>query len=281
LIDLHVHSDASDGLYGPVELVRRAAAAGVSVLSVTDHDTMAATAAVASHGAAQGIETLPGIEITAVLEGRDIHVLGYFLDPASPSLDQFLGGQRADRVRRLRAMAERLSGLGCPIDIDEIAAKAASTPGRTIGRPQLARALVAAGHAASVNEAFNQYLATGRPAFVPRSGASPEEVITLIRAAGGLSSLAHPGLLARDDLIPDLARAGLTAIEVYHPEHPPETQGRYLALAHGLGLGVTGGSDYHGDGTHRVPNLGVVGLPVEAYENFRARRGPHHRPTRA
>lgn len=271
MIDLHLHSTASDGRAAPAELAARAAAAGLAVISVTDHDTVAAVDEVAAAG--RGLRVVPGIEITAVADGRDVHVLGYFIDHHSAALAAFLDDQRRLRVERARAIAERLVALGVPVDLDALLAPATRHPAWSVGRPLIARALVQAGHAASVQEAFERWLGAGRPAFVPRVGRSPAAVVEAIHAAGGVASFAHPALTARDDLIEPLAADGLDAIEVYHAEHGEEETARYLALATRLGLAVSGGSDYHGDidaaGSRR--SLGRVRLPPEHFAALEAR----------
>ena len=156
-------------------------------------------------------ELVPGIEISAVAEGRDVHVLGYFIDTASPPLRAFLERQREDRVRRVAEMGERLAALGCPIDVAPIVADAGR--GRSVGRPQIAAALLDAGHVRTRDEAFDRFLEFGGAAYVSRCGTSPEDVVAIIHAAGGIASLAHPGVNARDHLIAPLAAAGLDAIE--------------------------------------------------------------------
>lgn len=281
MIDLHLHTTASDGTCTPEELVWRAHAAGVTVMSVTDHDTTAGVKGASQAASACGLECVPGIEITAVWNGRDVHVLGYFVDPASPTLQAFLDAQRQDRIRRLRRMGARLAALGAPVDVEAVLLDVAGRPHRAVGRPRLAAALVAAGHVASPQEAFERYLGDGCPAFVPREGASPEEVIALIGRAGGIASLAHPGLLGHDELIPGLVRAGLAAIEAYYARHPPETVRWYCHLAARHGLAVSGGSDFHGDGS-RDGALGTCGLPPEAFADLCSRRvsGPGSRAPR-
>ena len=220
---------------------------------------------VATEAAAElGLEFLPGVEITAVLERRDVHILGYFLDAGPPGLGPFLDAQREDRRVRARKMAVLLADLGAPIDIDTLLAQAESE-GQAVARPLIARLLVKAGHVGSEREAFERWLADDRPAYVPRQGSSPADVVRLISRAGGVSALAHPGLLGRDDLIPSLAKAGLTAIEVHHSEHSPSRRQHYAKLVEQHGLVTCGGSDYHGDGHHRAKFLGTVGPPREEF----------------
>jgi predicted metal-dependent phosphoesterase TrpH len=265
LIDLHLHTTASDGRCEPTELVRRAWGAGIHILSVVDHDTVAALSETASIAAAYGIESVPGIEITAVWGDRDVHVLGYFFDPGSAVLTAFLMDQRADRVCRVRDMAAKLEELGKPIDVERLTRPSAAKPGRSIGRPLVAWALVRAGHVSDVRQAFDELIGEGRPAYVARRGTTPADVLDIIRQAGGVASLAHPGLLGHDELIPELAQRGLTAIEAYHSDHDPAGTAHYLAVAMQYGLAVSGGSDYHGDAGHRRDGLGVIELPEEHY----------------
>jgi predicted metal-dependent phosphoesterase TrpH len=211
---------------------------------------------------------VPGIEISAVADGRDVHVLGYFIDTASSVLLTFLDRQRDDRLRRVRLMGERLAALGAPIDIAPILADAAC--GRSVGRPQIATALAAAGHVRTRDEAFHRFLEFGGPAFIPREGASPEQVVAIIHAAGGVASLAHPGVARRDHIIPALAAAGLDALEVRHSDHDPATEARYREEARARGLLVSGGSDFHGATGHRIARLGIVTLPQADFDLLRA-----------
>ncbi len=268
VIDLHLHTTASDGLTDPAALVDLAWRAGIRTMSVTDHDTVAALAEVERATAATGMAFVPGIEITAVHEGRDIHVLGYFIDRDDAELSAFLEMQRADRVRRLVAIADRLAELGKPVDRTQLTQK--GPRGRALGRPLIARALVKAGHVADVRQAFDQLIGQGKPAFVARSGACPADVIAIIKRARGLASLAHPGLLKRDDLIPGMIDAGLTAIEAFHSEHDSATTEHYLVLAERHGVLVTGGSDYHGERERRRAAFGMIGLPLDSFEKLKA-----------
>lgn len=271
MIDLHTHTTASDGRCPPAELVARAASAGVDILSVTDHDTTAATASAAAACAQARIEFIPGIEITAVVDEMDVHILGYFIDPDSAGLAAFLAEQRMRRVDRVRQMVARLAALGVELDADAILRPGMEDKSKAAGRPWIARALVSAGAVADTREAFEKYLKRGQPAFVPRVGPMPSEVFNEIHAAGGIASLAHPGLLGRDDLIGSFAAAGLDAIEAHHSKHSPEDTARYLALAASFGLAVSGGSDYHGDPSHDVVGVGDVSLPPEALQALKGR----------
>jgi len=266
-IDLHLHTTASDGRCTPRELVERAARAGVSVMSVTDHDTIAAVSEVRAAAGVYGVRTVSGIEITAVDDRRDIHVLGYFLDPDDEALGLFLLAQRAARIARVEAIGARLAALGVPIAVEALVKETSALSGRSIGRPQVARAMVAAGHVTNVQDAFDRWLAHGRPGFVPREGASSETVIGVIHSAGGIASLAHPGKLGLEPRLKALAHAGLDAVEVFHPDHDASLVERYRGLARELDLLMTGGSDFHGDPAHgREP--GGVSLPAAEFQRL-------------
>jgi predicted metal-dependent phosphoesterase TrpH len=270
VIDLHTHTTASDGRSTPRELVDCARIAGVHVLSVTDHDTVAGCAAVADGCAAAGIEFVPGIEITAVVDGADVHVLGYFMDPASVPLQSFLSEQRQRRIGRVREMIARLAANGIALDADAVLRPGLEDSSRSAGRPWIARALVAGGHVKDVSEAFDRWLSLGRPAFVPRIGAAPEEVFRRIHEAGGVASLAHPILVKHDEWIPAYAAAGLDALEAYHSEQDERATSHYLALASELHLAVSGGSDYHGDAGHGGGGPGSVSLPRDRFEQLKS-----------
>lgn len=269
MIDLHLHTTASDGLCEPAALVDLAWRAGIRTMSVTDHDTVAALSDVESAATASGIAFVPGIEITAVHEGRDVHVLGYFIDRDDQALAAFLEEQRADRIRRLAAIADKLADMGKPVNRTELLAP--HRPGRSLGRPLVAKALVRAGYVADTRQAFDQLIGQGKPAFVPRRGACPADVIGIIHRAGGVASLAHPGLLKRDDLIPGMIDAGLAAVEAFHSEHSVVTTEHYLEFAERHGILVSGGSDYHGEKERRRAAFGTVGLPPARFEKLKAR----------
>jgi len=271
MIDLHTHTTASDGRCTPAELVARASAAGVTVLSVTDHDTVEACDAAGNACALAGITFVPGIEITAVRDEVDVHVLGYFVDVRSSGLSVFLAEQRQRRIDRVGRILVQLEGLGIRLDSNAILRPAIDQPGTSIGRPAVARALVAAGYVKTTSEAFSAWLSRGRPGFVSREGAAPDNVIEQIHEAGGVASMAHPGLLRRDMWIAGFASSGLDAIEAYHTNHDEQLTGHYRSVAHRLGLCVSGGSDYHADESHGSAHPGSVSLPADAFDQLRAR----------
>jgi predicted metal-dependent phosphoesterase TrpH len=266
LIDLHLHTTASDGMLTPSELVLQARAAGLTTISITDHDTTSGSDEAVAVARAAGLRLIPGIEISAVADGRDLHVLAYFIDSRSTPLLAFLERQRADRARRVAEMGDRLAVLGFPVDVAPILDDALR--GQSVGRPQIAAALMSAGHVQAPDEAFTRFLDYGGAAYVPRFGASPADIVAIVHDAGGIASLAHPGLNARDHLIAPLAAAGLDALEAHHSDHDAATQARYRALARELGLLVTGGSDFHGPTGHRISRLGEVTLSSEDFERL-------------
>ena len=249
--------------------------AGLAVISVTDHDTVAAVDEAAAACAAEGLRLVPGIEITAAREGAEVHVLGYFMDHRSPRLLAFLASQRADRVRRITAMLGRLRDLGLAVDEAEVLGD--QPGGRAIGRPLIARAMVRAGYVQTAREAFDLYLGEGRPAFVARQAPDPVAVFDIIHEARGIASLAHPALLAHDEWIAGLAAAGLDALEAHYMEHTADLVLHYRELAAAHGLAVSGGSDYHGDVRYGPQRPGDAVLPPDAFaqlEGVAARRRP-------
>lgn len=243
-------------------------------MAATDHDTTAASAEVEAAAREHGIEAVTGLEITAVDKGRDVHVLGYFVNTTDAGLVSFLAAQRAGRIARVEAIGARLAELGAPVDVDAIVARARREPNRSVGRPQVARAMVDAGHAIDTRAAFDRWLGEGQPGFVPRTGASAEAVIEIIHRAGGLASVAHPGKTRIDARLVSLADAGLDALEAFHPDHDAAMVARYTGLAADLGLLVTGGSDFHGDPAHGL-TPGSVTLPAPHWQRLLERHHAH------
>jgi predicted metal-dependent phosphoesterase TrpH len=265
MIDLHMHTTASDGRCSPEDLVQRACDKGIRTMSVTDHDTMAAVPAAAAAAAARGMTFVPGIEITSVHGGRDVHVLAYFLPDLTDELKELLAEQRRNRLQRAQLIADRLAAAGAPIDVAALLEAGNALGGKSLARPQIAQALINAGHVSTVAEAFERFLSEDGPAYVPHRGASPVEVVELIGRAGGVASLAHPGYTKKDEVIPDLVTAGLAAIEAYHSSHDQATTLRYIEMARAHGVAISGGSDYHGEGTRRSEFFGVVSLPAQEF----------------
>ena len=249
MIDLHLHTTASDGLCEPAVLVDLAWRAGIRTMSVTDHDTVAALSEVERAATASRHRLCAGIEITAVHEGRDVHVLGYFFDRDDEALAAFLEQQRADRVRRVAAIADKLADMGKPVDRTRCSPRATAA-GRSAGRWSRRRSSRPVMSPTRARPSISSS-AKESPRSCRGAGPSPADVIGIIHRAGGVASLAHPGLLKRDDLIPGMIAAGLAAVEAFHSEHDAATTEHYLAFAERHGILVSGGSDYHGEKERR------------------------------
>ena len=263
-IDLHIHSSASDGTYGPEEIIEIGVAKGVTALSICDHDSLAANAA--AQAAARGRLTyIPGLEISTNHGQMEIHILGYFVSPDHVPLVEELQRIRRERAARIERTVARLQELGIGLTVAEVEATARLQPGHdaALGRPHVAAALTKMGAVSSPAEAFDRYLRRGRPAFMARSCVKPEHAIALIRGAGGLPVLSHPGLMRNDGLIRELALQGLRGVEAYHTSHTARDTERYLALAEKLGLYVTGGTDSHGPTGSYPVEIGGVDVPDE------------------
>ena len=246
--DMHSHSTASDGTCPPEEVMRRASAAGLDAIALTDHDTVAGHRAAAG-ALPPGLTLVPGMELSCRLQGHSVHLLGYLFDPADAELAAECARIRESRVHRARAMVERLDELGVPVTWEQVSTLAGDG---VVGRPHIARAMVAVGVISSPDEAFGpDWIGTGGRAHVTRYALDPARAITLIRAAGGVTVLAHPRAGARawmmpDDVIADLAAAGLHGVEVWHPDQDQAQRAQLTALAADLGLVASGGSDDHG-----------------------------------
>jgi predicted metal-dependent phosphoesterase TrpH len=267
-VDLHTHTTASDGTYAPRDLVIEAANRGVRVLAITDHDsTEGLPEAFEEAERRRPLELLPGIEINCDVEGAEIHVLGYLMDWQAPWFQEFCREQRRERRERVHRMAERLAALGMPFDADEVFALVKEG---SAGRPHVAQVMVARGYVKTVREAFDKYLAAGRPGHVPRKKLTPEDAVRLIRRAGGVPVFAHPGLAGRDELIPGLIAAGLMGIECYYTEHSAQQRATYLQICKDHNLVATGGSDFHGPQV-RAATLGSPTVPMAAVDALRAK----------
>jgi predicted metal-dependent phosphoesterase TrpH len=258
-VDLHLHTTYSDGTQTPEALVADAAARGVALIAITDHDEIGGIAPAQAVGVALGVRVLSGVEINTEVGREHIHILGYGFPTDAPALREGLGTLRAARVERLRTMLGRLAALGYPLDEARVLAIAGHG---SVGRPHLARALLEAGYVTDVRMAFDRLIGNRGPAYVPRTAYRPEAAIALIHQAGGLASLAHPGKLGDPvRIINTLKEAGLDALEAYHSDHPPAVTARMLRYAGNFSLLVTGGSDSHGPDGPRIVPVGAVDVP--------------------
>jgi 3',5'-nucleoside bisphosphate phosphatase len=266
--DLHSHSTASDGTCPPAEVMRRARAAGLDVIALTDHDTVAGHEE-ARRALPPGLTLLPGMELSCRLEGHSVHLLGYLFDPAHEELAAELASIRESRVRRAQEMVARLAELGAPVTWEQVSALAG---GGVVGRPHIARAMVAAGAIESPEQAFGpDWIGAGGRAHVRRYALDPARAVALVRDAGGVAVLAHPrvperGWTVPDDVIAGLAGAGLSGIEVQHPDQDRSRRTELQALADRLGLVASGGSDDHGELTGY--RIGSDTIAPDAYERL-------------
>jgi len=246
--DMHSHSTASDGTSAPAEVMQRASAAGLDAIALTDHDTVAGHRA-AADALPPGLTLVPGMELSCRLDGHSVHLLGYLFDADDAELAAECARIRESRLHRARAMVDRLAELGAPVTWEQVSEIAGDG---VVGRPHIARAMVAAGVISSPDEAFGpDWIGTGGRAHVTRYALDPARAVGLIRAAGGVTVLAHPragarGRMMPDDVIADLAAAGLHGVEVWHPDQGQEQRAHLTALAADLGLVASGGSDDHG-----------------------------------
>lgn len=265
--ELHCHTTASDGTLSPEAVVKLAHAREIGVIAITDHDTVAGHAEAMATGDALGLRVLRGIEVSALSdEGKEVHVLGYGVQPGNDVTDATrakIESLRDVREARAKALLSKLSALGIAINFDRVKAFAGDG---MIGRPHVARAMLEVGVVKTMNQAFDEYLGEGKPAFVPHEGLTPQQAVTLIHQAHGAAVLAHPLLYKGDlnTLLQDMIVAGLDGIEAFYPAHTPEQAQSFVRFAEKQGLIVTGGSDFHGPIGDLEVSLGTVGLPDNA-----------------
>jgi hypothetical protein len=261
--DLHIHTTASDGVLTPEQVVYRAYELNLTGLAVTDHDTVDGLAWAQDyiHDNQLPLDFIPGIEMNTELEGYEIHILGYFIDPKQEKLCCQLEQIKWARLERAERMVKKLRGMGMMIDMTRVQEIAIE---ELIARPHIARALIEKGYISCEREAFDRFIGKGRPAYVPRYKFEPQTAIELIRDAGGASVLAHPGLLHNDRIVEMVIEMGAQGLEVYYPEHSPGLISKYLELCRRKNLLVTGGSDYHGTaGISHCYELGTWGVNCE------------------
>lgn len=265
--DLHTHSQASDGMNTPSRNVQLAAEAGLGAIAVTDHDTVAGVAEAIEAGKSYPIEVIAGVEISTREDNKDIHILGYYLNAEDPQLLERLKGLREVRDNRNVQILQKLRDLGVEITMDEVIQQLGRElmPDESIGRPHMADVLVAKGYATDLKDAFNKYLAEGAAAYVSPPRISATDAAVWIREANGVPVMAHPGIYGDDALVERiLDHSSIAGLEVYHSDHSPEDEQRYLAIAQSRDLIVTGGSDYHGERQGKVFHgpLGGKGVPM-------------------
>jgi predicted metal-dependent phosphoesterase TrpH len=257
-VDLHMHSTASDGSRAPADVVRAAKKASLLAIALTDHDSVAGLPEAQAAGAELGVRIVNGIELSAVEGETETHLLGLHLRDTG-AIDQRLAELRGMRERRAHRIVERLNELGIAITYEEVLGQAG---GGAIGRPHVARALIASKAAVDARDAFDRFLGAGRPAYVGKDQLEMRDAIAMIHAAGGLAVLAHPGASGTRERLEALRALGLDGVEVKHPGHSPSETARLRALTEQLGLLPSGGSDWHGaaDGPRTI---GMMQVPAE------------------
>lgn len=275
--DLHLHSTASDGTLAPSEVVRLAAEAGLAAMALTDHDTVAGLPEARATGERLGVRILNGCEFSVKAEWGEVHLLGYCLPLDNPELGVALDRMRAARAERGRAIVAAVNACGIGLDMADVERAAGSA---TIGRPHVARALIARRAVRTLEEAFDRFLGRGRPAYVAKVLPSLQDTTALIRRVGGISSLAHPKDRFSRNGLETLRSQGLDGLEIRHPSHRPSVRQELERLADGLGFLKTGGSDSHGLGA-ASPAHAVVGgerIPMEWVERLEAVAAGRHAP---
>ncbi len=265
--DLHLHTSLSDGTLSVEELIQLSKRKGLRCISITDHDNLESYKLAIGPAEEADIELIPGIEVSAVWQGKDIHILGYFCDPTNLAMNMELEESGKQRVTRIRAIIKKLNTLGVDITFEKVLSYC---KGPVIGRPHVAMSLVDEEYVSSFSEAFTKYLGEGCIAFVEKKGLNPQQTIRLIENAGGIAVLAHPYKTGADTLIPDLVEWGLKGIETYSPSQKGSAGRKYRDIALRYNLVGTGGSDFHTEGGPSGPNC--MKIPYSVVEELRERR---------
>ncbi|MCY4436685.1 MAG: PHP domain-containing protein [Chloroflexi bacterium] len=272
-IDLHLHTTASDGAFAPADLVGMAHEAGLDCIAITDHDSTDGVAAAQEAGQNCGVRVIAGIEFNTMWHGQSVHILGYFVDTEHPELQAVVARQRDGRLYRAQKIVEKLAALDMPLVWEDILADA---DGGAVGRPHIAKAMLAQGYVNDANEAFDKFLGHGMPAYVEQPKLTPVEAVALLHRAGAAAGLAHPfnvegaDQVDLDKLVPELAEAGLDAIETYYTGYEAEQRADILNMAARFDLIPTGGSDFHGGGILTQAELGAVSVPAESLARLEA-----------
>lgn len=263
--DLHVHTQASDGIFSPEDVVSKAVNLHLSAIAITDHDTIEGIDAALVASSRKPLLIIPGVELSTEYMNHEIHILGLCIDHTHQDLRSLLTTLHQSRFTRAEKMVKKLSELGYFIELDEVLEKSGKA---APGRPHIARVLMEKGYYGSVSEVFNQLLGYKMPGYVERYKLTPKEAIEIIGKAGGVASWAHPGLTGNDNLLDDFIACGLQGIEAYHPDHDEETEKRYIHLAQTHGMFASGGSDFHGGNASHSRDLAFCGLTETEFQKF-------------
>lgn len=266
-VDLHIHTNHSDGYYSPIEIIQKVKEAGLDIISITDHDNLSAIYEASSVGKELGIEVIPGLELSSDIGDREVHILGYFIDPDNRELERYLKFFREERLKRAIRIVNKLKELGFSISIEDVLEQAKNS---AIGRPHIAQAMLEKGLVTNYYEAFNKYIGNNGPAFEKKVHISPQSVVKIISDAGGLSFIAHPGNMP-ETLIKELIEEGIDGIEVIHPSHNSFLAHFYKGIVNEYFLLECGGSDFHGGKREDEENLGKYYTSISVLEAMRKR----------
>ncbi|HSD63723.1 MAG TPA: PHP domain-containing protein [Ignavibacteriaceae bacterium] len=266
-VDLHSHTNYSDGFNTPKELIDKAKNKGIDVLSITDHDNLAAIEEATEYGKEVGVEIIPGVEISSDIMDREIHILGYFVEPGNFELERYLEFFRAERLKRADRIVKKLNIIGISLKLDDVLKIAKDS---AVGRPHIAQAMVEGGFINSYYEAFNKYIGNGCIAYEKKVHVSPRSAFKIISDSGGLSFIAHPGIMP-EHILKELIESGVDGIEVVHPSHNPQLVKFYRGIVNEYFLLESGGSDYHGGKREDEHNLGKFFVSPSAVEAMRQR----------
>jgi len=264
-VDLHTHTTHSDGFYTPEELILKAKLLGIKAISITDHDSISAFSEASAIGKKTGVEVIPGVELSTDIGESEVHILGYLFDTKDKDLKGYLKFFREERYKRACRIIEKLNSLGFTLSIDEIKL---ANKNSAIGRPHIAKLLYDKGYVKTYIEAFNKFIGNGCPAHIKKVHLSPQSAFKIIKDAGGLSFIAHPGKMP-ETLLKDLIDAGVDGIEVIHPSHSPSKVNFYKGVVNSFYLLSSGGSDFHGGKREDDKNFGKYYVGYEILENLK------------
>ena len=266
-VDLHMHTSYSDGFYSPGELIEKVKEAEVDVVSITDHDNLSGIKEATDKGKELGIEVIPGVEISSDSQGKEIHVLGYFVDPENEELERYLKFFREERLKRAERIVNKLNILGLSIELEDVLEFAQNS---AVGRPHIAQAMLENELIKNYYEAFNKYIGNDGPAYERKVHISPKSAVKIISDAGGLSFIAHPGYMP-ESLVKEMITAGIDGIEVIHPSHTKQMTKFYRGIVNEYFLLESGGSDFHGGKREDLRNLGKFYTSYSVVEAMRKR----------
>jgi 3',5'-nucleoside bisphosphate phosphatase len=266
--DLHMHTHYSDGIYSPYDLIHKAKSRGLSIISITDHDSVSGISDAIEFGKECDVQVIPGVELSAAVDGKEIHILGYFVDHLNERLLEYLSFFRIERMKRAERIVAKLNTLNVPLTMASVIERAGTG---SVGRPHIASALVDEGFIETYREAFERLIGTGCPAYERKFQLSPSEAIKLLGAAGGLSFLAHPGRFVDEGTVQHLVKSGLDGIEVVHPSHSPEWVAHYRGVVGEYCLLESGGSDFHGGKRNDDEALGSFYIDESKVEAMKRR----------